>query len=74
MCEGTVDKATSYEMAIKLINVARGSLKELLEDFKDYLRVRGLKLWPLDSREVEAMRKLGVEQSDPVYYVKLAES
>jgi four helix bundle suffix protein len=72
--EGTVDKATSYEMAIKLINVARGSLKELLEDFKDYLRVRGLKLWPLDSREVEAMRKLGVEQSDPVYYVKMAES
>lgn len=72
--EGTVDKATSYEMAIKLINVARGSLKELLEDYKDYLRVHRLQLWPLDSREVEAMRKLGKEQSDPSHYVTLAES
>lgn len=72
--EGTVDKATSYEMAIKLINVSRGSLKELLEDYKDYLRVNGLALWSLDSKEVDAMRRLGTEHTDSSYFLKLAES
>ena len=44
--EGTIDKASSYEMCLKLLNVARGSLKELLEDYKDYLRVNGHKRVP----------------------------
>lgn len=72
--EGTVDKATSYEMAIKLINVARGSLKELLEDYKDFLRVNGHELWSFDSKEVDAMRRLGTEHTESEYFVKLAES
>jgi four helix bundle suffix protein len=72
--EGTVDKATSYEMAIKLINVARASLKELLEDYKDYLRVNGHTQWSLDSKEVDAMRRLGTEHTESEYFVALAES
>lgn len=43
--EGLTDGMTSKEMAIKLLNVARGSLKELQEDYEDYLRVHGLALW-----------------------------
>lgn len=72
--EGVVDKASSYEMAIKLLNVARASLKELLEDYKDYLRTRNHCVWSVDSKEVAAMRKLGVEKNDPEYYIHLAES
>ena len=72
--EGTIDKSTSYEMMIKLLNVSRGSHMELLEDYKDYLRVRKLRLWDTTSKEVEAMRKLGVEHSDSDYFVGIAET
>ena len=49
-------------MMLKLVNVARGSLKELLEDYKDYLRVNKLKLWHSNSQEVEAMRRVGIDK------------
>ena len=38
--EGSMASATSKEMEIKLINVARASLEELLEDYRDHLRTR----------------------------------
>ena len=72
--EGTIDKASSYEMCLKLLNVARGSLKELLEDYKDYLRVNGFAVWGVDSAEVVAMRRIGIENSAPDYFLHLAES
>lgn len=43
--EGFADGVTSTEMELKLLNVARASLKELKEDYIDYLRSRGLALW-----------------------------
>lgn len=43
--EGFADGVTSTEMELKLLNVARASLKELKEDYVDYLRSRGLGLW-----------------------------
>lgn len=43
--EGFADGVTSTEMELKLLNVARASLKELKEDYVDYLRSRGLELW-----------------------------
>ena len=72
--EGHADMATSKESGLKLFNVARGSLLELLEDYKDYLRVRNMRLWEDNSNEVTAMAKLGVEYSDSRYFVGLAES
>ena len=72
--EGIVDKSTSYEMAIKLLNVARGSQKELLEDLLDYLRVRNLNIWASNSEQVKAMRKFGIENDDSQRFIKLAES
>ena len=57
--EGTQASGTSKEMEIKLVNVARASLEELLEDYRDFLRVRGAKLWAKDSREALFVRKLG---------------
>ncbi|MDA8240910.1 MAG: four helix bundle protein [Nitrospiraceae bacterium] len=38
--EGSKAATTSKEMEIKLTNVARASLEELLEDYRDYLKVR----------------------------------
>lgn len=57
--EGSKAATTSKEMEIKLTNVARASLEELLEDYRDYLRVRDLPLWDKQSREASYVRKLG---------------
>ena len=70
--EGTIDSGSSVEMGIKLLNVARGSLKELIEDYKDYLRVRNMRLWEPNSKEVEAMRRIGVEKQESEYFTSLA--
>lgn len=43
--EGCADGVTSTEMELKLLNVARASLKELKEDYLDYVRSRSLVLW-----------------------------
>src|SRR5881409_2496295 len=52
IAEGSTASGTSKEMEIKLTNVARASLEELLVDYHDYLRVRDLRLWEKDSAEV----------------------
>ena len=49
IAEGSMASATSRETEIKLTNVARASLEELLLDYEDYLRMRGLRLWDKDS-------------------------
>lgn len=51
--------ATSKETEIKLTNVARASLEELLADYGDFLRVRGARSWEKNSREALYVRKLG---------------
>ena len=43
--EGSTDGVTSTEMELKLLNVARGSLKELKEDYEDYITSRHLTKW-----------------------------
>jgi len=58
--EGSKAATTSKEMEIKLTNVARASLEELLEDYRDYLRVRDLPIWDKQSREAAYARKLGM--------------
>jgi four helix bundle suffix protein len=57
--EGSQASGTSKEAEIKLINVARASLEELLEDYRDFLRVWKLPLWEKDSREAKFVRRLG---------------
>src|SRR3989454_9546941 len=57
--EGSKAALTSKETEIKLTNVARASLEELMDDYKDYLRARDLKIWEKDSREAQYVRKLG---------------
>lgn len=57
--EGSQASGTSKEMEIKLMNVARASLEELLEDYRDFLRTSGHLIWTKDSREALYVRKLG---------------
>ena len=57
--EGSKAALTSKETEIKLTNVARASLEELLDDYKDYLRARDLTIWDKDSKEAQYVRKLG---------------
>lgn len=45
IAEGSMAAVTSAEMEIKLTNVARASLGELLLDYEDYLRNRGKAIW-----------------------------
>src|SRR5437763_1447744 len=47
--EGSQASGTSKEMELKLTNVARASLEELLVDYQDFLRVRNLRSWEKDS-------------------------
>ena len=57
--EGSKASPTSKETEIKLTNVARASLEELLDDYCDYLRARDLPTWDKNSREARYVRQLG---------------
>ena len=46
IAEGSKASGTSKKMELKLTNVARASLEELKLDYEDFLRQRGLALWP----------------------------
>ena len=76
--EGSQASGTSKETEIKLTNVARASLEELLEDYRDFLRVRGIAEWPKEHPYTRRLRRLnrqpnanyetfqkGIEHDDP---------
>lgn len=55
--EGSADGVTSMEVEVRLLNVARGSLKELREDYQDYLHARRLTIWDEMHPRYDAMLK-----------------
>lgn len=57
IAEGSMAFATSKKTELKLTGVARASLEELLLDFEDFLRQRGLRMWDKNSSEALAVRK-----------------
>ena len=59
--EGSQASGTSKETEIKLMNVARASLEELLEDYRDFLRTGSHPLWDKNSKEALFVRKLGAK-------------
>jgi four helix bundle suffix protein len=76
--EGSQASGTSKETEIKLTNVARASLEELLEDYRDFLRLRSLEEWAKEHRYTRRLRQLnrqpnadyetfkkGIEHHDP---------
>lgn len=56
--EASMASGTSRETEIKLTNVARASLEELLEDYRDFLRAGGHELWDKNSKAALAVRRL----------------
>ncbi|HKR04281.1 MAG TPA: four helix bundle suffix domain-containing protein [Bacteroidia bacterium] len=58
IAEASMASATSKETEIKLTNVARASLEELLLDYQDFLRTKKLKEWEKDSKYVARLREL----------------
>jgi four helix bundle suffix protein len=56
--EGSMASGTSKETEVKLTNVARASLEELLTDYRDFLRTRGHSEWPREHPYVRRLREL----------------
>jgi four helix bundle suffix protein len=65
VAEGSKASVTSTETEIKLMNVARASLEELLLDYQDFLRVRDFPQWEKNSKEALYARKLGSASAEP---------
>lgn len=74
IAEGCSASTTSTETEIKLINVARASLQELLLDYEDYLRVRNLQQWPETDERFIRTRKICSSHNDSAYYREAIES
>jgi len=55
--EASQASGTSKETEIKLTNVARASLEELLEDYRDFLRTNNNAQWDKDSKEAVFVRE-----------------
>jgi four helix bundle suffix protein len=82
--EGSMASGASKESEIKLTNVARASLEELLADYRDFLRVRALQEWPKAHPYARRLRELnrirdatyqtfrkGIEHQDPAICVNV---
>ncbi len=58
IAEGSRASATSSQTELRLVNVARASLEELLLDYEDFLRHRRLEMWEPDAPETMAVRNV----------------
>jgi restriction system protein len=66
IAEGSMASAISKKTELKLTGVARASLEELLLDYEDFLRQRGLRIWDKNSPQALAVRrKYQTNMSDP---------
>ena len=63
IAEGSQASATSKKTELKLVGVARASLEELLLDYEDFLRHRGLSLWPKGHPTAQTVRVLAYEKN-----------
>ncbi len=58
IAEGSQASGTSKKFELKLVSIARASLEELLIDYQDFLRQRGLPLWSKDEPQARAIRRI----------------
>ena len=66
IAEGSRAAATSSQTELRLVNVARASLEELLLDYEDYLRHRSHRQWDMNDPEALEVRAVGKQhQTDP---------
>ncbi|MDE5930124.1 MAG: four helix bundle suffix domain-containing protein [Muribaculaceae bacterium] len=68
IAEGSSAGSTSKETEIKLTNVAKASLHELLIDYEDYLRVRDLEIWDKNSEKAVTTRRICANNHDSAFF------
>ena len=68
IAEGSASSGTSKETELKLTNVARASLDELLEDYLDYLKANDSSPWIMHDERAVTAKRLGREHSDWEYW------
>ncbi len=75
IAEGCQASGTSKKTEIKLVSVARASLEELLLDYEDFLRQKGLPMWSPGSPEAREVRALAhrSNKSNETYRTHLVE-
>lgn len=66
--EGSEAGMTSTETELKLLNVARASLHELREDYRDYLVSHSLQLWDKTYPRFDSMRSFCHDHNDYADY------
>ncbi len=59
LLEGSKIGTTSKKLELNLTNIARGSLEELLDDYRDFLRARDFPIRDKNSEEASYVHKLG---------------
>ncbi len=64
IAEGSRASATSSQTELRLVNVARASLEELLLDYEDFLRHRRWPMWEPDSPEAMEVRRVPYQRQD----------
>src|SRR5437870_11133659 len=63
IAEGSQASGTSKKFELKLVSIARASLEELLLDYEDFLRQRGLTLWDKQHPTAQVVRRLAYEKN-----------
>lgn len=79
IAEGSAAAGTSLETQIKLTNVARATLDELLEDYLDHLKANGHSEWPMESEKKTAAREFAKAHAEwdewrPLFETRPAET
>ncbi len=78
IAEGSRAAATTSQTELRLMNVARASLEELLGDYEDYLRQHGHRQWQPNEPEALEVRVVGkqldrtdqTDRTDPIAHYK----
>lgn len=63
--EGVSDGTVSAEICLRLLGVARGSARELLEDYADFLRQRDFEIWSKEDSRTAVTRSYSLNNDDP---------
>lgn len=74
IAEGSVDGITSREMELKLTNVAKSSMHELLLDYEDYLLTRRLTKWDVDDPRTRQTRAYTRTHMRPEQYQHMVDT
>ena len=79
IAEGSSASGTSTETEIRLTNVARASLEELLQDYLDYLKAHDKQPWPASDHRIAAARDFARTHADwatwrPIFEKRPAET